>query len=436
MAREKNYDAIIIGAGIIGNCIALELAKRGWKTLSVDKFATAGYGSTSYSCAIIRTHYSTLTGTAMAYEGYHRWRQWQEYLGVRDERGPAEFRQSGCLVLKTRGNDNLESVLGHTRALGIPWEEWGEAQILEHLPFLDLKCYAPPKQPDEEDFGEPTGDRIEGGIYFPIAGYINDPQLAAHNAQVAAEHHGARFRFNTEVISIKVNQQRVTGVTLKTGETINAPVVVNVGGPYSAKLNQLAGIDKKMKLSTRALRQEVAHVEFLPEFDFEHKGPIFSDNDVGCYARPEVGNRLLVGSENPACDPMEWVDPDKMNDSLSEQATSQLMRLAQRIPELPIPGQLGGIAACYDVTPDWIPIYDRSDLDGFYLAIGTSGNQFKNAPVVGQMMAEMIIACENGLDQDQAPMPFLLEHLAHKIDTGFFSRNRAVNNESSFSVLG
>jgi len=38
----------------------------------------------------------------------------------------------------------------------------------------------------------------------------------------------------------------------------------------------------------------------------------------------------------------------------------------------------------------WIPIYDKSDLPGFYLAIGTSGNQYKNAPEVGKMMAELI----------------------------------------------
>ena len=33
-------------------------------------------------------------------------------------------------------------------------------------------------------------------------------------------------------------------------------------------------------------------------------------------------------------------------------------------------------------------------MKGFYMAIGTSGNQYKNAPVVGAMMAELIDACE------------------------------------------
>ena len=102
---QKSYDAIIIGAGVIGCCVAYELSKRGWKTLNIDRLPAAGYGSTSYSCAIIRTHYSTFTGTAMAYEGYHIWREWGDYLGVKDESGLAQFRETGCLALKTDGNN-------------------------------------------------------------------------------------------------------------------------------------------------------------------------------------------------------------------------------------------------------------------------------------------------------------------------------------------
>ena len=58
----KNYDAIVIGAGIIGCCVAFELAKKGYKTLNVDKLPEAGSGSTSNSCAVIRLHYSTPDG--------------------------------------------------------------------------------------------------------------------------------------------------------------------------------------------------------------------------------------------------------------------------------------------------------------------------------------------------------------------------------------
>jgi sarcosine oxidase subunit beta len=106
----ERYDAIIIGAGIIGACTAYELAKRGWKTLNLDKLPAAGYGSTVSSCAIIRTHYSTLDGSALAYESYFDWDDWANYLGTADERGLAAFHKSGCLVMKTPANGYLKSV--------------------------------------------------------------------------------------------------------------------------------------------------------------------------------------------------------------------------------------------------------------------------------------------------------------------------------------
>ncbi len=53
---SKSYDAIIVGAGIIGACTAYELSKKGYRTLNIDKLPAAGYGSTGNSCAIIRTH--------------------------------------------------------------------------------------------------------------------------------------------------------------------------------------------------------------------------------------------------------------------------------------------------------------------------------------------------------------------------------------------
>ena len=71
-AVNKKADAIVIGAGIIGACTAYKLAKKGYKTLSIDKMAGAGASSTSNSCAIVRAHYSTRNGVAMAYEGFKR----------------------------------------------------------------------------------------------------------------------------------------------------------------------------------------------------------------------------------------------------------------------------------------------------------------------------------------------------------------------------
>ena len=67
----NEYDVIIIGAGVIGACTALELSRQGYRTLNIDKGPAAGYGSTSASCAIIRPYYSSLETCAIAYEGWY-----------------------------------------------------------------------------------------------------------------------------------------------------------------------------------------------------------------------------------------------------------------------------------------------------------------------------------------------------------------------------
>jgi sarcosine oxidase subunit beta len=433
---SQSYNAIVIGAGIIGACTGFELAKRGWRTLNVDKLPAAGYGSTGSSCAIVRTHYSTLDGSALAYDAFFDWDDWASYLGVRDERGLAAFHKTGCLVIKTAANGYLRSVCAQQDALGVPWEDWGPERIAARFPFYDLRAFGPPKRPDDPAFGEAQSAANLGAVFFPCAGYVSDPQLAAHNVQRAAEVQGAAFRFNAEVVEIRRARGRVAGVTLASGEVIDAPVVVNIAGPHSYKVNRMAGVEAGMTITTRALKQEVAHVPFPAGFDFERLGLVTSDSDVGCYCRPEIGNHLLIGSEDPPCDPREWVDPDDYDRNFSEQWQVQVQRVAQRIPGLPVTSPVRGVVDLYDVTDDWIPIYDKSDLAGFYMAVGTSGNQFKNAPVVGAMMAELISACEHGRDHDRDPLPFHLPRAGRTLSLGFFSRRRQINPESSFSVLG
>ena len=99
---SDKIDAIIIGAGVIGTATAFEMAKRGYRTLSLDRNSQIGHGSTAGSCAIIRMHYSTFDGTAFAYEGYHYWRDWKDYLELPDSANLAQFKECGCLALASR----------------------------------------------------------------------------------------------------------------------------------------------------------------------------------------------------------------------------------------------------------------------------------------------------------------------------------------------
>ncbi|MEL7274106.1 MAG: FAD-binding oxidoreductase [Pseudomonadota bacterium] len=430
-------DVIIIGTGVIGSAIALELARAGRKVVSVDRNRQVGHGSTAASSAVVRTFYSTWDGTALAHEGFHHWQDFANDLDLPAGNPVAEFRPIGCLIMHTEQNQSMAPAKAHADVLGIPHEDWSADDLAHHLPAYDFASFAPPKPMDHAAFGEPNGDSITGATFWPRSGYVNDPALAAQNLASAAAHYGATRRMGETVTGILKSSGRVAGVELATGEKIHAPVVINVAGPASSHINHLAGVGNTMGIATRAVQQEVVHLKAPPKMWDGHTPMLISDGDIGCYCKPDGTDQLFIGTEGPACDPHVMVaDEAHFERQFSDQWTLQAMRYGQRAPQVGIPGQASGIVDLYDASDDWIPIYDKSDLPGFFMACGTSGNQFKNAPVVGKIMAALIAHEEAGNDHDKNPLRFTLPKTDVPIDTGFYTRKRKGHGESSFSVLG
>ncbi len=433
----NNKDVIVIGAGVIGSAIALALCRRGYRTLNIDKNPAAGFGSTANSCAVVRFSYSTANSIKLAFEGYHYWKNWGTFLDIEDPVEYARYVQCGHLVIKTAADDRRD-MLSHYRSIGIPFEEWSRERLLERMPIFDGARRAPPKTIADPAFWDDADEKLAGAIHTPVAGYVNDPQLATGNLKQAVEASGGRFLFNREVAGILRSQGRVRGVKLEDGEEVRAGIIVNAGGPFSFVVNRMAGVEDGMSIKTRALRREVHHLPSPEAFSFDTDGIVASDTNIGIYLKPEPGNKISVGSGDPACDDKTWIeDPDNFDRNISDlQWQTQVYRLSKRIPSIPIPNTGVGVVDLYDVADDWTPIYDKSDLDGFYMAVGTSGHQFKNAGVVGALMAELIDACEGGHDQDASPLQFTGRYTSLTIDTGAFSRRRDLNTESSFSVRG
>ena len=433
---DKNADVVIIGAGVIGCAVAFELGKMGYRTLNIDKHGDAGLGSTSNSCALVRLSYSTYDGIRMAQECFSYWKDWQNYVGVQDERGTAQFVNNGT-VLTMSDAPNFPRMLGIFDELGIEYEVWDSAEIHTRLPFYAPYTFYPPTRMDDPAFWADPTEPLEQLIYIRDGGYITDPQLATHNLMVAAQAKGGEFLFNRAVTSVRRSGDRVAGVALDDGTQIDAAIVVNVAGPHSRLINQMAGVEGDMRINTRPLRHEV-HFVPSPHVEMGEIGSHWSDADTGVYFRPEAGDALLIGSKDPDCDPHDWVEhPDHFNRQVTdEQWKHQVLRLAKRLPALEIPNQPRGVVDLYDVTDDWIPIYDKSNLPSYYMAIGTSGNQFKNAGPVGYLMAQLIDAVEKGHDHDAEPLKYRAVYNDFEINTGFYSRLREINAESSFSVSG
>lgn len=432
-------DAVVVGAGVIGSAVALELARGGRSVLVLDKAAGAGHGSTSASSAVVRFLYSTFDTVATAWEAKFCWEAWAEHLDLPagDDTALVRFHRTGMLHLDVPAVPTECADL--LRAAGVPFERLEAEELARRFPHVDPGAYWPNKPVDDDAFWEETDARL-GALYTPDAGYVDDPRLAADNLAVAARAHGARTVYRAQVVACE-RAGDTWRLELADGRLVEAPVVVNAAGPWSGAFNAMAGIGAEFTVGVRPLRQEVHQVRQPAGYGTDAApGPGVFDLDLGTYMRPGPGGAWVVGGTEPECDPFDWVAPDAV-DGVDEHVTparyeAQVTRAARRLPELTVPNRPTGVVGVYDVADDWTPIYDRTDAPGFYVAMGTSGNSFKNAPVAGQLMAAIVEAVEAGADHDTHPVQWIGPHTGLKIDLGAYSRKRAINDASSCTVLG
>ncbi|MFZ4720496.1 MAG: NAD(P)/FAD-dependent oxidoreductase [Ilumatobacteraceae bacterium] len=430
--------AVVIGAGVVGSAIGLELARRGHEVTLVDRGPAPGHGSTAASSAVVRFGYSTEAGTAMAYEGVEWWRHWAEHVRLPEGTPLTRFVQCGVLTFDDPSGA-ARSTRPHLDAVGVRYDWWDHDQLARRYPHFATGSWFPPTAVSDPAFAAEPSSQLAGGVFTPEAGYVSDPQLAAQNLADAAVAAGATVLVRAEVVVVDRDGEHVRGVRLADGRFLPADVVVNAAGPHSAIVNRLAGVSDDVNVGLRPLRQQVAHVRVPEQFEAALADlPATADLDGGVYFRPDIG-ALLVGGVEADCDPLQWLDdPDDVNLDLDgDEWEAYAYRLARRIPDLGVPHERRGVVGVYDVSEDWKPILDRSSLEGFFMAVGTSGNQFKNGPVIGYCMAELIEAVRAGRDHDRDPLVVTGPYRGLSIDLGVFSRRRHVDTErSSGGVLG
>jgi len=448
--------AVVIGAGVIGSSIALQLKRLGHDVTVVDRNSSAGMGSTSASSAVVRFNYSTFDAVALSWESYFLWKEFKELIdgtngyssnslsNSQDHYAHLEDRGYVMLDVPVLSNDKTMALFDRA---GIPYEIWDSNTLKARMVGIDAGRYWPNKPVKSDEFFNEATEEL-GAIFSKHGGYVSDPLLAAQNFAAAAKREGVNFKFRKAVVGIEKKDGRVCGVevsdfdsqskkVLDTGsEVITADVVVNVAGPWSTLINQMAGAGSDFTMELKPLRAEVHQIstpkDILP-------GPIMGDLDLGTYVRSGPGGITLVGGTEPECDVLEWVEPDKVDEvnmtRTVEVFESQTYRFARRFPAAQIPSTPVGVVGVYDVSSDWTPIYDKTDVPGFYVAIGTSGNQFKNAPGAGLIMAHLINEVEKGADHDNQPVVYQCTKSKSAINLATFSRKRA-RNLTSGTVMG
>jgi glycine/D-amino acid oxidase-like deaminating enzyme len=99
------------------------------------------------------------------------------------------------------------------------------------------------------------------------------------------------------------------------------------------------------------------------------------------------------------------VDPDDHDEGADpEQVLKNAELLARRIPAMEAGRVRRGYAGVYDTTPDGQPVLGAIDeYPGLFADFGWSGHGFKHSPVIGDLLAERIVA---GPRPDGDPLSF------------------------------
>ena len=387
-------DVLIVGGGVIGCSIACHLARRrAGRVLLLEK-SFPGAGSSGKSGAIVRQHYSNALTVAMARHSLRVFENFPDAVG-----GPPVFTRTGmAIIVNERDRAGLEANLA-----------------LQHQHGVEVRLMTAQELTEVDPNARLAEDEV--AALESEAGYVEAVQVVASYAD-AARRAGADVRLGVEVRAILSERGRVTGVETNEG-TYPCGTLVLATGPWAAQLARTL----KLTLPVQACRTQVALFRRPP--DCGRRGLVYGDFVQGVYFKPTHGDMVHAGSlaGEEVRDP---VDPDHYNEAADGDWLPQVrQRLGRRYPAMHRGYGRGGYGALYGITPDWHPILDRlPGLEGAYCAVGFSGHGFKLSPVVGQLMAELIV------DGQASTLDVTPLRLAR------FEENDPVKTPYSYGVMG
>ncbi|XP_034929455.1 probable sarcosine oxidase [Populus alba] len=372
---SHQFDVIVVGAGIMGSSTAYQLAKRGQKTLLLEQFDFLHHrGSSHGESRTIRATYPEDYYCDMVKESSQIWEQVQSEIGYKVYFKAQQFDMSPS------DNKSLRSVISSCEGKSIPYRVLDRQQV---------------------------SDRFSGMINLPEGwfGVLTDgggvikPTKAVSMFQALAFQRGAVLRDNMEVKNV-VKDEVKGGVNVETadGEKFWGKKCVITAGAWVRKLVKTVG---GLELPIQALETTVCYWRIKE--GHEAKFAIGSDFPTfASYGEPYVYGtpslefpgliKISVHGGYP-CDPDKrpWGPSGISLDSLKEWIKGRFSGLVDN------DGPVATQSCMYSMTPDEDFVIDF--LGGEFgkdvvIGGGFSGHGFKMAPVVGRVLADLVLSGE------------------------------------------
>jgi sarcosine oxidase len=354
------YDAIVIGLGGMGAAVLSALARRGRHVLGIEQFAVGhDRGSSHGHTRVIRTaYYEHPDYVPLCRQSFAAWRD----LEKRSKR--TLLIDCPCLSI---GRPDGELVSGVERAAhehGLQVERLARHHLRDRFPQFRF-------------------DVNYSGILEHESGflYVDRCVRTLIDDAIAA---GADVREDLAVVNWRAGSAE-TIVQTERGE-IRAARLIITAGPWASQLLGEAGAQLTV------MRQ--IGLWFAPRKPEEFKTPNFpvfmADLPDGCfYGVPATDGRGIKIARHYGAP--EFTDPAAIDRTISgtdETPVRDFIR--QHLPEADGP-RLDASVCIYTLTPDRHFVIDRHPKHtNVAIACGFSGHGFKFAPVVGELLADLV----------------------------------------------
>ena len=350
----ERADVVVLGAGIVGCSAAYHLAAAGaGDVLVLDRADGPGRGSTGACAGGFRQQFTTEVNIRLSQASIPM------ILGFSEEHGiPVDVSQDGYLFLvrDEAGWERSLAAVERQRALGVPVETVGADDAETLIPGLAV------------------ADVV--GATFGAADGIADPGALTQGYASIAARAGARFAYDVHADGIETRDGVAVGVRTTAG-SVAASAVVLAAGAWSGALAATAGVDLPIHPVPRTI------VTTGPFPGVPSRRTLVIDVGSSFYFHREQDGVLMgmAGADEPSFD--VTVDRAWVDDALVPKA-------AAVFPPVLEAALRGSWAGLYEMTPDRHPVIGPA-IDGLWIAAGFSGHGFQQGPVVGKLVAEMIV---------------------------------------------
>jgi sarcosine oxidase subunit beta len=218
---------------------------------------------------------------------------------------------------------------------------------------------------------------VIGATFCPDDG-IADPAGLTQGYLTLARRAGVEVSLGEDVQEVLVERGRVAGVRTASGD-VAAPVVVNAAGPWAGALASTAGVNLPLDPIPRNV------VTTSPFPGVPERRTLVIDAATSFYLHREADG-VLMGMGDPDERASFDLTPDDV--FIAERIVPTAVRV---FPPLEAAGLRSTWVGLYEMTPDRHPIIGASPVDGLLLANGFSGHGFQHAPVVGKLLAEIVM---------------------------------------------